>query len=408
MSFCFFSFFCDTCRQKTGKKHQLLSHQSGNFTFITTQLLSYFMLFSWVIQRCPKMSSWQPDRGTSREVGVFRHTISNICFTEIACPSSEHTTSHSSSSFWELPSSSAQPPPLVWGRSAPSLSGSSRCDRGSSCRGWCAHGRGRCVSSSWAPCWLECARWPESPRPDPETSDTSEQLLSDKSLLRQQCLFYNKVFLLVMIFLKCIWTSASQRSLRLLQLNEQSSSSSHEGQVAQIHWFFSWFIQRCPKWSSLQPVSCDKHTNRLVMITRGQSRKTRSRQTAIQHQLPVMAATKLNSGIKHEQDNQNVGFNDCYRWELMTWSNDYYWPENLKLYRPTSHTEKREESDVPSAQRCSQHSSACAAGTRRSSWASVLASSRTVWPRNDRGGEGCYCATQTKLPSRSSSNTAQI
>lgn len=67
-----------------------------------------------------------------------------------------------------LPFSSERSPPLVWGQSAPSRSGSSRCGTESSCRGWCGRGRDTCVSSSWGPCWPGCVRSPESPHPDPE------------------------------------------------------------------------------------------------------------------------------------------------------------------------------------------------------------------------------------------------
>lgn len=67
-----------------------------------------------------------------------------------------------------IPSSSGQSPPLVWGQSAPSQSGSSQCGMESSCRGWCGRERDTCVSSSWGPCWPGYVRWPESPHPDPK------------------------------------------------------------------------------------------------------------------------------------------------------------------------------------------------------------------------------------------------
>lgn len=96
-----------------------------------------------------------------------------------------------------VPFSSGRSPPLVWGQSAPSRSGSSQCGMGSSCRGWCGHERDTCVSSSWGPCWPGCVRWPENPRPDPsikiiqnswwEPEQIQRGLSVNHCLLKNQC-----------------------------------------------------------------------------------------------------------------------------------------------------------------------------------------------------------------------------
>lgn len=95
-------------------------------------LLRFNSLFSWFIQRCPKWSSAQ-----HLWVGVFTQTQR----TKTVCP-------NTSVVYVLPPFSSGRSPPLVWGRSAPSRSGSSRCGTESSCRGWCGRERGTCVSSS--------------------------------------------------------------------------------------------------------------------------------------------------------------------------------------------------------------------------------------------------------------------
>lgn len=56
---------------------------------------------------------------------------------------------------------------LAWGRFAPSQWGSSRCGRGSSCRGWSSRELCRCAGAFWEPCSPGCAQSPENPHRDP-------------------------------------------------------------------------------------------------------------------------------------------------------------------------------------------------------------------------------------------------
>lgn len=113
-------------------------------------LLRFNSLFSWFIQRCPKWSSVQHLWGQR-----VQRTETSVCL-------------NMSLVYILVPFSSGRSPPLVWGQSAPSRSGSSQCGMESSCRGWCGRERDTCVSSSWGPCWPGCVRWPESPHPDPK------------------------------------------------------------------------------------------------------------------------------------------------------------------------------------------------------------------------------------------------
>lgn len=150
-------------------------------------------LFSSFIQRCPKWSSLQHkmDRKEYRPSVYCRHEACGSdelrrwtwLRLETSLSSSEQTTVPGDT----LPFSSEQPPLLVWGQSAPSQWGSSQCGRESSCRGWCGHGRGRCASSSWGPCWPGCARWPENPHLDPvyKNNKTKKKLIKNSSSVRK-------------------------------------------------------------------------------------------------------------------------------------------------------------------------------------------------------------------------------
>lgn len=57
MSFCFFNFFCETCKTKIQSIAWKI--HNGSFSYISLNCSVLLMLFSWVIQRCPKKSSLQ-------------------------------------------------------------------------------------------------------------------------------------------------------------------------------------------------------------------------------------------------------------------------------------------------------------------------------------------------------------